>query len=176
MKATAIMVKARGPLSRLPPDMRAVLSVVLFQWFEGLDEENDQAWKRMWGDLYHTREEVPVLSLYLAKDRSGAFHHRHMAIEGRIFDHQEPYAGHQLRAFRDWLKTGAAFGTWESGRFTPSSLSYDECSDAEMRTFHKNAMAFLHTPAALAHLFPACPPEKRDAMLEALIQPPPELP
>jgi hypothetical protein len=173
-KATAILVKAHRPLRFLPPADLQALERIIFHWFSGLDAVHNKRWRLAWKRLFHATVPQPVWQLYDLADRSGPYHARHMAIEGRIFENQD---GFLLReGFRKWLKTGAAFGHYEASGghlvFVPSSLSYDDCSDAEMREFHEDAMVYLRTPLALETLWPVVKPHQRIEMLEAALRPP----
>jgi hypothetical protein len=170
VKASAILVQPVAPLDALPPAELDVVRRFLFQHMRGLDAEHDRRWRRFWARIVNGE----VAQFYPVVDRSGAFHARHMAIEGRIFENQDAFV--QLRPFRDWLKTGAAFGTWQivdgQHKFVPSSLSYEDCSDDEMRQFHQDAMDYLHTPHALRRLWPHLNHARRLEMLETLLHHP----
>lgn len=172
MKLSAVMVMPTIPLQHLPPRDLEAVSRFLFQTMRGLDAQHTRRWRRLWARV----ADGELLQLYPVVDRHLAFHQRHMAIEGRIFELQDGFV--QREAFRVWLKTGAAFGHFEAcdGQlvFVPDSLSYDEASDDEMREFHEAAMEFLRTPHALATLWPAVRAEDRPAMLEAALRDPQE--
>jgi hypothetical protein len=176
MKATAILVKLHRPLRFLPPADIQALERIVFGWFSGLDQLHDRRWRRTWKRLFHAKVVQPVWQLYDLPERSGPFHARHMAIEGRIFANQDGFL--QREAFRTWLKTGAAFGHYEASGgalvFVPSSLSYDDCSDDEMREFHEDAMTYLRTPHALETLWPVVKPAQRMEMLDAALREPQE--
>ena len=176
MKATAILVQMPRPLRYLPPHVLTALDWFLFQFVQGMSPEHQRRWKRLWRRLFHSKEAHPSLQLYAVVERSRPFHARWMAIETRIFANQDGFL--QLEGFRYWLKTGAAFGTYEAsaGRlvFVPSSLSWDDCSDDEMREFTEAALAFLNTPYALETLWPAVRAEQRHQMLEAAMKYPEE--
>lgn len=176
MKTTAILVQLHRPLRFMPAGIVQALSRVLFGWIRGVDAVHDARWRRLWQNLFHTKTVNPTLSLYVVTERSGRFHARHMAIEGRIFAAQEVFL--TRAAFRTWLKTGAAFGNYEATPaglvFVPSSTSYDDCSDDEMREFHEDAMRFLRTPHALATLWPHAPEESRERGLEECLRDPNE--
>lgn len=167
MKLSAIMVSPTIPLADLPRQERETLSRVLFQCFQGLDEAHNRRWRRLWRRIF----EGASLHFYPVVERSGAYHRRHMAIEGAIFDHQDGF--YSREAFRQWLKTGAAFGRFvatDAGLvFEPASVSYDQCSDDQMREFHEAALEFLHTDHALATLWPAMAPKQRAEALELVL-------
>ena len=179
-KATAIRVRAQQPLRFLPPPMLRALEWIVFQWFRGLDPEHDKRWRRAWKRLHFAKTPHPVWQLYDLSERSGPFHARHMAIEGRVFEYQDafPLTKAGKEAFRDWLKTGAHCGHWDAAGgqlvFVPGSLSFDDMSDDEMREFHEAAMEFLRTPLALATMFPVVHPDERLTMLEAALRDPEE--
>lgn len=171
IKLSAIMVRPVMPLRMIPPKELEVFSRVLFQYFVGVDEQHTKRWRRWWGRAFHREEQLhffPVIG------RHGAFHAFHMALERELFAHQDHFEPHQFNAFRDWIKTGAAFGAFEqqAGQlvFQPGSIGYEECSDDEMREFHENALAFLRTPQALEKLWPAMTPADRATTLELLIE------
>lgn len=168
MKASAVMVHPVVPLQQLPASDREVLSRVLFGIFQGADDLHNRRWRRVWSRVFAGQD----LHFIPLVERSGRYHRRHMAIEGVVFDHQDGFTS--KRAFRDWLKTGAAFGRWvatDAGLvFEPASVSYDECSDDEMREFHEDAIEFLHTTHALEVLWPAMAPDQRDQTLQLLLR------
>lgn len=174
MKTTAVLVQLHRPLRFLPKPLVDALSRVLFGWIKGVDAVHDSRWRRLWEHLFHSKRINPTLSLYVVTERSGQFHARHMAIEGRLFDRQETFV--TRAGLRNWLKTGAAFGQFEATPaglvFVPASTSYDDCSDDEMREFHEDAMRFLHTPAALATLWPYAPENSRMHGLEDCLRDP----
>jgi hypothetical protein len=180
VKATAILVRAQRPLRFLPPAMLRALEWVVFQWFRGLDAEHDKRWRRAWWRMFRSKLPHPVWQLYDLSERSGPYHRMHMAVEGRVFEYQDafPLTKAGKEAFRDWLKTGAHFGHWEGAVgalvFVPSSLSYDDCSDDDMREFHEAAIEFLHSPLALQTLFPVVRQDQRMQMLEACLREPDE--
>lgn len=176
-KVSSVLVVAKAPLRFLPPDVVYALDRVLFQWFEGADAQHTRRWGRMWRRMFHSKEARPSLHLWLDVERSRPFHARWMAIEERIFESgQEGF--YNLGGFRYWLKTGAAFGTYVATSaglvFEPSSLSWEDCSDDEMREFTEDALAFLRTPHALATLWPHVAEPRREDMLEACLPNPNE--
>lgn len=176
MKASAVMVTPVVPLRDLPPAELEVVSRFLFRHMRGLNAEHSRRWRRMWGRV----AQGEVLQVYPVVDRSLAYHRRHMAIEGRIFEHQDGFAPTKTgeRAFRNWLKVGASLVKLEleggEPKWLPGSCSYDELSDDEFREFHEAAMDFLHTPRALRKLWPAVRSAQRLEMLESVLNRPEE--
>lgn len=176
MKASAILVRLAAPLRFMPPQQLQAVDNFLFQWVQGNDAQHHARWRRMWRRMFHSQQQQPSLHLYELQDRSGGFHARHMTIEGRIYENQETFI--TRKAFRLWLKSGAAFGEYVASNgalvFEPSSLSYEEASDDDMREFHEDAMRFLRTPDALQTLWPHVHREQRLARFEAFLQDPNE--
>lgn len=174
VKVSSVLVVAKAPLRFLPREVLHALEAVLFQWFEGADQEHGARWRRMWKRLYRTSEFRPSLQLWVDVDRSRPYHARWMSVETRLFDSQDHF--YNKPGLRLWLKTGAAFGNYESSAgqlvFVPSSLNWEDCSDDEMREFTADAVDFLHTPHALATLWPAVAEERREEMLHACLNPP----
>lgn len=173
-KATSVLIVLKAPLRFLPQEVMNALSAVLFQWIEGGDEAHARRWRRMWRRLFTTREQRPSLQLWIEVNRSRPYHARWMATEERIFDSQEGF--YNLPGLRWWLKTGAGFGRFEPGHdcllFVPSSLSWEDCSDDEMREFVDDVLAFLRTPHALAQLWPQVAENRREDMLDACLTTP----
>lgn len=175
-KPSTIMVRLARPLRFAPPADLEAFKRVVFGWMQGLNPEHDRRWRRTWNRLYHARERQPMLHLENVVERSRPFHARWMAIETRLYASQDGF--YNLGGFREWLKTGAAFGHYEasSGQlvFVPSSLKWEECSDDVMREFTEDALAFLHSPHALQVLWPAARDDARIHMLEQALNPPRE--
>lgn len=175
MKLSAIMVRLPFPLRMLSGIELEVLSRILFEYFQGLSPEHAARWKRIWRRLYHRGGN---LSFFPVVERSGKFHARHMAIEDRIFEHQDNFPPNRAgkNAFREWLKTGAVFGHWEASAgqlvFVPDSLKYEDCSDDEMREFHQAAIDFLRTPYAVHTLWPAMSEAHAFETIESLLENP----
>lgn len=176
-KPSDIMVCPVVALRTLTDAERDVIRNFLFGCIKGLDATHDARWRRMWGRMWKA-EAGEVTHLQTIVDRSGQFHKRHMAIEGALFENQERFT--QVKPFRLWLKTGAAFGDYtrdKTGRlrFTPSSVEYEKCSDDEMREFHAAAVDFLHTPKAQRRLWPHLSPTQRAEKLDAVLNKPEDI-
>lgn len=176
MKTVAIMVRRNGPLKAMSPNLLAAAYTFLIEGFRGLDNAHGERWRHLWKSFVKgTRE---GLTMYVVIERDSKYHAMHMDLEGRLMELQDcfPETRAGKEAFRDWLKTGARFGHWEAAAgvphpvFVPGSVSYDECSDAEMRDFHESAVEFLHTDFALEKLWPNMNPDDRPNMLEAAIK------
>lgn len=173
MKTSAILICPTVPLHSIPDAERDVLRRFWTEYVRGMDAKHDKRWRRLGRDLFNA-EPGEGVELLTRKPRSLRFHRRWMAIERRIFENQDAYV-HPER-FRDWLKTGAGFGSYHlvNGRmkFVPSSVSFDDCSDDEMREFTEAALEFLHTPRAQRKLWPHLPSARRHEMLETLLRDP----
>lgn len=171
MKASSVLVQLDGPIRNAPPEMRRGVLQFLYDWCHGADDRHDKRWRLLWHRLYNSLEARPSLQLWIGVDRSRPFHVHWMTFEQELFSSQDGF--YNLGGFRNWLKTGAAFGHYEAGFgalvFVPSSLNWEDCSDDEMREFTADAMEFLHSPAALATLWPVVAEADRPAMLQACI-------
>lgn len=138
------------------PDNLEPVRHFLFKCFVGVDRASDKAWRRMWKKAFH----IGVGDLFgyeTVFSRSGPFHRRHMAIEGKVFDAQELFTDEE--AFRDWLKIGAAWVIWVpvvGGDLhpIPKSISYAAADQAEFEKFHMAVMDFLTGPYAATVLWP----------------------
>lgn len=153
MKFSAFMVRPNAPIDALEPQAAAFIRWFLFEFMRPLDAAHGKRWIRWWAPVFNRGE---GLQAYPITARHGKFHAMHMTVETRLFEHQDGFI--QLKAFREWLKTGAVFGKFVATPvglvFEPSSLKYEDCSDDEMREFHADALEFLRTPHALHTLWP----------------------
>ncbi|MGB3882014.1 MAG: hypothetical protein WA955_15700 [Diaphorobacter nitroreducens] len=175
-KASPILITKRASLAGMPEPQRATVRHVLLDAVGGLDSTHDSRWRRFINRLL-CAEPGEVFELASVVERSGQFHRRHMALEQRLFDHQERWL--TLTAMRDWLKTGAGWVEWLPGPrggivAVPRSTSYESCSDDEMREVHEAMVAFLHTPHAQRMLWPHLAAAGRAAMLESVLASPQE--
>jgi hypothetical protein len=172
VKASSIMV---CPVVHLPSVLtdqeRDVLRKVLLEGIRGIDAIHHKRWTRFIGRLINS-EPGEVTDFMNPRVRSLPFHKRWMAIERVFFDNQDNYTN--LKAFRRWLKTGADLGDYhvvgDKVLYVPGSVSFDECSDDEMREFVKDAETFLRTPAATRKLWPHLKAEQRAEMVETLLK------
>lgn len=170
-KPASIMLVKRHPLDGFSEFERSIIRRFLFDCFRGLDQQHEGRWRRWWSRLWQA-EPGQVFQFDNVVERSSPFHNRHMAIEQRLFDSQDYFLN--LPALRAWLKTGAAFVTWEAdGKggivAVPRSTSYEKCSDDEMRELHDAMLAYLRTPTAQEKLWPHLAPGRRAAMLESVL-------
>lgn len=176
MKVSRILIR---PVVHLPSTLtdaeRDVLRKVLVDGIRGVDRDHDRRWRRFVGALINSQPDE-ITEFVNPRTRSLPFHKRWMSIERAIFENQDGFV--HLRRFRDWMKTGAAFGKYElvAGelKFVPSSLSFDETSDDEMREFVRAAEEFLQTPRAQKKLWPHLGAVKRAEMVDTLLRNPNE--
>lgn len=170
-KPASIMLVKRHPLDGFSEFERSIIRRFLFDCFSGLDEQNESRWRRLWSRFWRA-EPGQVFQLDNLVERSRPFHGRHMAMEQRLYESQEYFFS--LPALRAWLKTGAAFVTWEAdGKggivAVPRSTSYEKCSDDEMRELHEAMLSYLRTPSAQEKLWSHLAPARRAAMLESVL-------
>lgn len=170
-KPTSILLMKRQALRHLSAEQKDLVRHVMGECICGLDEQNNTRWRRFLAQLLRA-EPGEVFHLHQLTERSGPFHRMHMGFEDRLFKSQEKFTN--ARAFRNWLKTGAAWGSYELNaqgvmKFVPASISYEACSDAEIREVHADMLAFLRTPLAQRRLWPHLPAAKRAEMLESVL-------
>lgn len=174
IKASSILIAKTQRIEDMPEQELAVVRKFLFGGIQGLNEQHEKRWRRLWSRIIKA-EVGEVFDLEIKVERSGKFHRRHMAIEQMLFDRQERWA--RIEAMRLWLKTGAMWGDYTlmpNGRmkFVPRSTSYEQCSDAEMREVHEAMLVFLRTTLAQRRLWPHLSMDARHEMLENIIDPP----
>lgn len=170
-KASTILVTPVTRLRDLPQREREIVSRFLFDCIKGLDDKHDRRWRRLWRMAWHA-EPGEVFHILSIRGRSGPFHRRHMALMQRLFDQQEQFVDPD--ALRDWVTTGAGWVRYEmtprgAVKAVPKSLSYEECTDDEMKDIHVKSMDFLRTPRALRKLWPHIPASQRAEMLDIVM-------
>lgn len=170
-KPSTVLITKRASLANMPEQQRAIVRHVLMDAVGGLDSVNDGRWRR-WVNRLLRAEPGEVFELTTLAERSGQFHRRHMAMEQQLFDRQERFVS--LNAMRDWLKVASGWVEWLPGAKgnivpVPKSISYEQCSDDEMREVHEAMLAFLHTPHATRFLWPHLSSHARAAMLESAL-------
>jgi hypothetical protein len=175
VKASPIMVCPVVDLKRVLSDLeRDVVRKVFFEGIRGIDDIHDARWKRQITRLLRS-EPGEVTDFHNMRTRSLPFHQRHMAIERKVFAHQDKFpptkAG--LRTFRNWLKVGASLVRLElhgdQAKWLPGSVSFEDLSDDEMREFHEAAMDYMRSAFALKHLWPDVRANRRLEMFETVI-------
>lgn len=167
MTAIAIAKKVDVDLN---DQQRQLLSGVLFEILGGLTDTDQKRWRGIWRELMSAGS-GEIFTFDITITRNGHFHRRHMKLETALFEAQEQY--YSFTQFRNWLKTGAGFVDWHVVRGQlvpePKSISYEKCDQMEMERFHNDAIAFLRTQHAQAHLYPHLSPAKAEEMIESLL-------
>lgn len=138
------------------PHERQIAAYVLFGGIDGLTDDDKRAWRRFIA-LTMRLDHGEMSTITVHCERVPALHRKHMLLESRVFKAQETYA--TFDAFRDWLKTGAAFVEWHAREGTltpvPKSMAWDELDDEVLfRHVHDNMVAFLKTERATSELWP----------------------
>ena len=175
-KPSTILVAKQLSLAGMPEPERAVVRHVLLDAIRGLNTQHDSRWRRLVNRLLRA-EPGEVFRLRNLTERSGPYHRMHMRFEQALFDRQERWP--HLKGMRDWLKVGAGWCDWAPGPRggivpVPKSLSYEDCSDDEMREVHEAMVAFLRTPHAQRHLWPHLKAPQRSEMFEGILARPDE--
>lgn len=175
-KPSPILIAKQMSLSGMPEPERALVRHVLLDAVQGLNRQHDSRWRR-WVNRLLRAEPGEVFGFLNLADRSGPYHRMHMKFEQTLFDHQERWLN--LKGMRDWLKVGAGWCDWAPGARggivpVPKSVSYEDCSDDEMREVHEAMVAFLHTPHAQRYLWPHLKAPQRAEMLESILTRPAE--
>lgn len=171
-KSSQILVCPVIPLRALPDRDKDVIRAFLFDHVRGLDSESEGRWRRLWGRFF-AAEPGEGFQIAITEERVGPFHRRHRVILENLFSSQERFR--HIDKLHDWLKVGAAFVTWEPGKDSkpvaiPRSTSFDDCSEDEMRKFHKDAIDYLHTERAQRFLWRHLKPNARQDMLDSILQ------
>lgn len=168
---TRINLERKDPVN-ITEQQRATALNVFMGIIDGLAEPDRRNWRRFWR-IAAQLEMGDIMTIEVISERQPAMHRRHMAMESAVFNAQEQFALFDP-AFRDWLKTGSGFVTWEkneAGDLTakPKSSRYEECGEIEFREFHENSLMFLRSPRALEFLWPHLTPRARLEMIHGLI-------
>lgn len=181
-KPAALLLATQVDMVRIPDEDRDAARRFCTQYLRGMSEEMHKRFMRAAKRLMNASAGEGFM-FYVSEDRSWPAHARWMAIEERIYAHQDFFTN--KKAFRLWLKTGAAFGKFEMGKdrfgadrmvFVPASVEYEQCSDDEFRTYVDDATEFLRSDRAQRRLWRHLPPYQRAAMVESLMADPREQP
>lgn len=170
-----MMIAVAEPLAQIPPHELDVLRRLLFQNLRPINSQTRAAWNRLWRDIFNA-DPGECFAMLREEGRVGQYHKMHRAFLGRLFESQERFVNE--KALHDWLKIGAAFVTWGEGPRSgkpipiPRSTAFKECSEDDMRQFHRDAVDYLHTPRAQRVLWRHLKPAQRAAMVEAVLNPP----
>ena len=144
---------------------------VVTQGLRGVDQHHHQRWTGYLRRLFGMAEgEVAEIGGKIP--RCGAFHRSHMALEQAVFSAQQRFDNVDM--FRNWLKIGCGFVAWVPGPKggvvpLPKSISYASLSEAEMRVFHDNLLAFLRGPHAAPYLWKRLSVEQATEKMAAVL-------
>lgn len=150
---------------------KAAARRVMFGIVDGLGERGKRQWRRLWNGLMRL-EPGEMVEIKTHQERLGWFHRKHMALEAAVFESQDRFDN--FKAFRDWLKVGAAFCDWypgpKGGVFpVPKSISYAKLEQAEMEQFHTDAVEFLRSEHAGRTLWKHLTQPQRIDMIEEIL-------
>ncbi len=150
---------------------KAAARKVLFGHVDGLGEQGQKQWRRLWNGLLKL-EPGEIVEIRTHRERVGWFHRKHMVLETRVFEAQEKFEN--FEAFRTWLKVGAGFVDWYPGPKggvipVPRSISYAKLEQGEMEQVHIDMVAFLRTEHAAKTLWPKMPVAQRAGAIEAVL-------
>ncbi|MCQ9618367.1 DUF1367 family protein [Paenalcaligenes niemegkensis] len=139
---------------------------------EGLTPADSRAYNRFKGKLQKLQP-GETISFEHRFPRSGAFHRRHFAMLGLVFDNQEQFA--YPDDFRSWVEVGAGhcqFVPGPDGRMValPKSVSYTNLDDVEFSEHHAKVVSFLRSTAATRFLWPLINDTQAGQAMESLLQ------
>lgn len=140
----------------LSDEDKAAVRRFLFGHLSGATDKDTRAWNNFVRAM-DAAGSGEYFTFKVERRRNGRFHRLHMLIVSTVFKAQERIT--DFEAFRLWLKVGSGFVEWMAGPKggvvpVPKSISFDKCSEEEMREYHDNVVAFLLTPHAAAYLWP----------------------
>lgn len=169
--ASPIMICPQVNLQALPDRDRDVLRAFFTEHVRGVDGDNDKEWRRLVRDLFNA---VPGegFQLYRAESRDTAYHRRHRAVLGALFEQQELYT--DVDVMHDWLKVKCWHVDWKDGKPTPASTSFEDCSEGRMRKFGRKLDKLLHEPWVQRRFWPHLKPAQRQEMVELVLRNPKE--
>jgi len=151
---------------------RAGVRRFLFGHLSGATDKDTRAWNR----FVRAMDDAAAgefFTLKIQRQRNGRFHRLHMVTISAVFKAQERIE--DFDQFRLWLKVGSGFVDWMSGPKggvfpVPKSISFEQCSEEEMRQFHDDVIAFLLTPHAAHYLWPKVDPLAAQQGIDAILK------
>ena len=179
-KPAALLLATQVDMTRISDEDRDAARRFCTQYLRGMSEEMHKRFMRAAKRLMNATAGEGFM-FYVSEDRSWPRHARWMSIEERIYAHQDFFTN--KKAFRLWLKTGAAFGKYEMGKdrfgndrmvFVPASIEYEQCSNDQFFEFVEAATEFLRSDRACRRLWRHLTPHQRSAMVESLMADPRE--
>lgn len=153
------------------PDANAVRRF-LFGMLDGCSANDKKAWRRFVRSMNEAGS-GEYFTIRIERQRNGKFHRLCFAVLQAVFKAQEVFT--DFRIFRAFISLGAGFVDYVPNadgelRAIPKSLSFNECSEEEIRQFFENAVLFLRTARAQKTLFPAVSPQIAEQGMEAILQ------
>lgn len=163
--------------ARLTDTDAAAVRRFLFHSVDGYNAKDKKAWRSFWYAIADAAA-GEYFTFTVKRQRHGPFHRLSMAIMQAVFKSQERFD--DFRIFRQFVKLGAGFVDYIPNadgelRAVPKSVSFDECSEEEMRQFHADALTFLRTTRAQQAIWPGVAPrtaaDGMDKILERFERP-----
>lgn len=156
---------------RLPEAEAATVRRFLFGVIDGCNDKDKKAWRGFWKAVANAGS-GEYFSITIKRQRSGPFHRLSMAVMQAVFNAQERFD--DFRIFRSFVKLGAGYVDYVPNadgelRAVPKSVSFDECSEEEMRMFHLDAVTFLRTSRACQTLWPDASPRAAEQGIESIL-------
>lgn len=171
MKASDILICPVVPLRHLPDAERDVLRRFFTEHVRGMDPRSHRRWVRFVRDLFNAQA-GEGFQLYRAEQRGGPFHRMHRVVLSRLFASQERYTDEDV--LHDWLKLKCWFVEWVDGKPVPRSTNFDDCSEDEIREFHRKFVDLMHQPWVQKRFWPHVPAKARAEMVEIVLNGPRE--
>ena len=145
---------------------------VLFGQIDGLSQAHKKTWRRLMNWFFNKAQPGEMVEITTRRERIGAYHRMHMAMEQLVFDSQERFD--DFNQYRMWLKVGSGFVNWLPGPKggvipVPKSISYGSTEQDEMEKVHADMVAFLRTEHAQKALWPHLTPAKRADFMDTLL-------
>lgn len=156
---------------RLPQDQADIVRRFLFSHMDGVTERDKKAWRSFWRAIGNAGS-GEYFTITLRRRRSSKFHKLSFAVMQAVFKGQEVFE--DFRIFRAFIKLGAGFVDYVPNadgelRAVPKSVSFDDCSEEEMRQFHDDAVAFMRTARAQKTLWPNASPKAASDGMENIL-------
>lgn len=156
---------------RLSDDDAAAVRRFLFEHLSGATPKDTAAWNR-YVRAMNEAGSGEYFSIKIQRVRSGPFHRLCMSIMTAVFKAQERFE--DFRIFRQFVKIGAGFVDYipdvdGSLKAVPKSVSFDDCTEEEIRQFLPDAIAFFRTHGAQNTLWPNTSPQLAEIGMESIL-------
>lgn len=157
--------------ARLDDKDGAIVRQFLFGAVDGVNDRDKRAWRGFWRAV----NESPFgeyFTVSIKRRRSGPFHRLSFAVMQAVFKGQERFD--DFKIFRNFVKIGAGFVDYIPDvhgelHAVPKSVSFDDCSEEEMRQFHDDSVTFLRTGPAQSVLWPQLSPQMAEMGVESIL-------